>query len=241
MSRQLTMTLAGVLAGQPTLFNGLTAPAGVDKQQLIGRIMRRANNLEVLYPDGPYFEWAIGNWSLCRQDVWERLEQTRHYDYNPIHNYDRHETETSTRDGKYKDDRTLDHTHTTDTTGNEVYAGEMDSTFADDSTTTTTVAGFNNPLSTTADNKVVVDDDQTRHQTESSNADRTGKESNTANDSEVINRKEDWQDDRGLYAYGNIGVTTTQALIEEQRQVELYNLYDVIAEEFVMEFCLLVY
>ena len=43
------------------------------------------------------------------------------------------------------------------------------------------------------------------------------------------------------HAHGNIGVTTTQKLIREQRDIELFNLYDIIIEEFKMRFCILIY
>ena len=44
-----------------------------------------------------------------------------------------------------------------------------------------------------------------------------------------------------LHAHGNIGVTTTQKLILEQRDIDLFNLYDIIIEDFKMRFCILVY
>ncbi len=44
-----------------------------------------------------------------------------------------------------------------------------------------------------------------------------------------------------MHAHGNIGVTTTQKLIREQRQIDLFNLYDIIIEDFKMRFCILVY
>lgn len=44
-----------------------------------------------------------------------------------------------------------------------------------------------------------------------------------------------------LHAHGNIGVTTTQKLIKEQRQIDTYNPYDIIIEDFKMKFCILVY
>lgn len=40
---------------------------------------------------------------------------------------------------------------------------------------------------------------------------------------------------------GNIGVTTTQALIEEERKVLKFNMYELIAQEFAESFCLMVY
>ena len=44
-----------------------------------------------------------------------------------------------------------------------------------------------------------------------------------------------------LHAHGNIGVTTTQQLIKEQRDIDLFNVYDIIIEDFKMRFCILVY
>ena len=44
-----------------------------------------------------------------------------------------------------------------------------------------------------------------------------------------------------MHAHGNIGVTTTQKLIREQRDIDLFNLYDIIIEDFKMRFCILVY
>lgn len=44
-----------------------------------------------------------------------------------------------------------------------------------------------------------------------------------------------------LRAYGNIGVTTTQQMIEAQREVVKFNIYDYIVEQFKLKFCVLVY
>ena len=44
-----------------------------------------------------------------------------------------------------------------------------------------------------------------------------------------------------IHAHGNIGVTTTQKLIREQRDIDLFNLYDIIIEDFKMRFCILIY
>ena len=44
-----------------------------------------------------------------------------------------------------------------------------------------------------------------------------------------------------LHAHGNIGVTTTQKLIREQRNIDLFNVYDIIIEDFKMRFCVLIY
>ena len=48
-------------------------------------------------------------------------------------------------------------------------------------------------------------------------------------------------DEHELHAHGNIGVTTTQEMIRQQREIELFNIYDIIIEDFKMRFCILVY
>ena len=40
---------------------------------------------------------------------------------------------------------------------------------------------------------------------------------------------------------GNIGVTTSQQMIREQREIVLFNLYEFITESFKKQFCLMVY
>lgn len=42
-------------------------------------------------------------------------------------------------------------------------------------------------------------------------------------------------------AHGNIGVTTSQQMIQSEREVALFNIYDIIAESFVENFCLMLY
>ena len=40
---------------------------------------------------------------------------------------------------------------------------------------------------------------------------------------------------------GNIGVTTTQQMIKEEREVSEFNIYSYIADRFRETFCMLVY
>lgn len=65
-----------------------------------------------------------------------------------------------------------------------------------------------------------------------------GKQGSTVHGEQVSTTSEGSHE---LHAHGNIGVTTTQKLIREQRAIELFNLYDIIIEDFKMRFCILVY
>ena len=61
----------------------------------------------------------------------------------------------------------------------------------------------------------------------------------------VVNRddsgKENGTITRETERGGNIGVTMTQQLIEAEREVDKFNVYDIICESFKRRFCLLIY
>jgi hypothetical protein len=40
---------------------------------------------------------------------------------------------------------------------------------------------------------------------------------------------------------GNIGVTTTQQMIKEEREMALFSIYDTIADSFIKHFCIALY
>lgn len=48
-------------------------------------------------------------------------------------------------------------------------------------------------------------------------------------------------DTENIRAYGNIGVTTTQQMIEQERDTAKFNIFQVILDEFKQRFCVLVY
>lgn len=61
------------------------------------------------------------------------------------------------------------------------------------------------------------------------NASDVNKETTTRNDTETV------------HEYGNIGVTTSQQMLEAERALAMNNLYETISREFVKKFCILVY
>lgn len=77
--------------------------------------------------------------------------------------------------------------------------------------------------------------DQTSNQTiNRSDKDDTGRElSRTEDTTETV--------EHTVRAYGNIGVTTSQQMLEAERQVVQFNVYDFIADSFHNEFCLMLY
>lgn len=63
----------------------------------------------------------------------------------------------------------------------------------------------------------------------------------TGTDESSTDRSGETAGTRELYERGNIGVTTTQSMIQEQRNLVTFDLYQFIADRFKNDFCVLIY
>lgn len=88
------ITLWGMYDYDQTLFDLLTVPEGLDKDVLIGNILDRSGDFEILYPDFDYFKWAVGLWSRKWQPTMERWVKALAIEYDPLENYNRIESWT---------------------------------------------------------------------------------------------------------------------------------------------------
>lgn len=221
------LTVEGLYNYDNTLFDGFNVPEGVVKQIAIDTILMRTRELEILYPDFTYMKNRITIWSNKYQINWKKLYDTTVLEYNPIENYDRmedwtdtdDETSTSARDNTRNTTNTVKSTST-----NEV----MNSVNVTDQNT-----AFNAGLADHA--KQITDGDTTE------NGSITNTETGKDTENENVNGGRTGRHTRTGRAHGNIGVTTSQQMIQSERDLVVFNLYDVIAESFIENFCLMVY
>ena len=221
------LSVEGLYNYDNTLFDGFDVPEGLVKQIAIDTILMRTRELEVLYPDFNYMKTRIAIWSSRYQINWKKLYDSTVLEYNPIENYDRmedwtdtdDETSTSTRDNTRNTSNSVKSTST-----NEV----MNSVNVTDQNT-----AFNAGLSDHA--KQITDGDTTENGTITNT--ETGKDAENEN----VNGGRTGKHTRTGRAHGNIGVTTSQQMIQSERELVVFNLYDVIAESFIETFCLMVY
>ena len=255
MGRAVNLSPLGLYNWDQTLFDLMQIPEALDKPTLIDNLLAETAELEVLYPNPVVFKNLVGVWSAKQIDIWNKLYATTQYEYNPIENYNRYETGstdgegTTTHSGTDTTGRTETHTGTDRRVINKDWTGS-------DTTEGTTksghwIAGYDAPTPTVQDDGLFK---QTRDEGESesevtynSSEDTTdalthGESitgSGTVTHGERIATSNEGSHE--LHAHGNIGVTTTQQLIREQRDIDLFNLYDIIIEDFKMRFCILVY
>ena len=86
-----TMSILGLYEFNKHLFSGFVMPNGVNREIVINNLLMECAEFEVLYPDPVFMQSAISYWSRSMLSVWKELYDTTKYEYNPIHNYDRHE------------------------------------------------------------------------------------------------------------------------------------------------------
>lgn len=199
------LTVMGLYDYDNTIFNSLYLPTGVDRQTVIDTIVLETSELECLYPSPAFMKQAVTMWGNTMKPTFDRIWTAINLEYNPIENYDRQETESSTANREHG--------------GKDISQGST----IDSGSLTNKVAGF--------DSSTLVDHDE-------SVSSATGTDRTELTHGETI---EDITS-RTSRIHGNIGVTTSQQMLESELDIApRLNFYRFIAEEFKKRFCILVY
>lgn len=231
------LSILGMYDYDPTIFDGLSLPTAADitddadkvtdpfvpdKSTLIGNILMECGELSLVYPSIPTMKTLIRIWSAVHFQEWVQLYNTLLYKYNPIWNKDGLFKETRDLDGKNDRTANLDVTDTrTYTNLKDVQTGNVEHM----------VTGYDSNTYSANTKDVMNDVTNTRNGEDKNVQKITGTDKYYTEDNGTITREES----------GNIGVTMTQEMIRQQRDVVQFNLYDHIAQEFKNQFCVMVY
>lgn len=215
-----------------TIFDNLQLPSTMNKDDFVNSLLLETAELELLCSKPDFLKFAIGAWSKKELSIWEKLDATLHYEYNPIYNTDRTETETVTEEKTGK--RNIDGSSTDTGTANSTTTGnyKRDETSND----VRSVSSYDSDALKTAE--------QSANTIEADNTDTSTNESRSTGTSTLTqtqNSEDSGTVTRELHTSGNIGVTTTQAMIEEERKVVQFCIDDYIINSFKRKFCILVY
>ena len=218
------------------LFHNLHLPTGIDKDKLINTILLNGAEFEVLYPRYGFMKYAIGIWSDKWYSTFDRWQKALSIEYNPLENYDRMEDWEDTSTGMNSDIRKASDLKNEILNDNRLNnarsvssgsGGTEDKKAAYDTNTydnfqksDTTSSGSNSSSGLEYQNSLM--DETVMH---SENADSVN--TTSAN--------------RSGRAHGNIGVTTSQQMLEAELEVARFNLYDEISYLFLSEFCIYTY
>lgn len=195
-----------------SLWDLMEMPEGIDKETLIDNILLQGGEFEVVYSDPEFMRKAISVWSKKHLDTFNKWLNALSKEFNPIENYDRYAEWTDTGTAESTDNsNTVMHD---DATGHNAITNE---------------------------NKVSAYDsnDYTNHDIQVNTGDNTNVGNSTAN----VVGSHSGNDERTHteHIHGNIGVTTSSALLKEYLDVAKWNIYNQITDLFMCEFCIMVY
>ena len=101
---QAKITLIGIenfLNPDRSVFDNMVIPEGIDKETLIGSILLRCQEFELLYSDPDFLIDAVNIWSRKNYWTFEKWVKLINEKYDPLYNKDYFEEWTDTHEGDY--------------------------------------------------------------------------------------------------------------------------------------------
>ena len=245
---QATLSIQGLYDYDPTVLELLVLPEGIDRTVLINNLIIQAGAFELVYTSFPILRQYVGDWSKRRLPVWQKLYNTTVLDYNPIENYNRHEIWHDTGKGTNERSDTSTVTNTQQGSAHQEQSDNGNGTSTSTSTSTNDDLrkkwGFNLETPANAEENIITANGNNKTDNSfNSGSNVNQSSSNTVNTTHggKINDKntnDSWHDG---HLYGNIGVTTTQQMIEQERKIAEFDVMKYIILDFIQEFCVMVY
>lgn len=225
-----TMTIAGLYAWDNSLFDNMNFPENADKQLFIDSLILSYGSCEPLYPDWDFMKNSAipawyNKWKTSIKKVYDILETL---DYNPVENYDRRE--------EWSDSPNITReTQMSGTDTNRQTAGQG-------STTKQTGADINEQK-VSAFNSSTYDPSQ---QDTMTYGNQTEVNTSGTNTNELAYGRKDTSTEKGTTTHsgrihGNIGVTTTQQMMESELQLRKHSFIGYCTALFAQDLLLLVY
>ena len=237
MSTTPKLTMIGLYEYDDTLFDDMTLPEGIVKDDFINTFLLNYGEYPVIYTRWDIMKFALGIWSKKWYHSIERIIYAMTEEYNPLHNFDRHEEYTDTEginressartEGNTQTDTDNDTTGTTTNTGNTTGSTEN------------TVSAYNSDAYQ-PDTKADTEETATNTATTTQNA--TGSVTTTDTVTQSGTDDTDRTLDHMGHLYGNIGVTESTAML--QHEVDLrsqQNILDIVSEMLYKEICIYTY
>lgn len=253
-----TLSILGLYNYDPSIFDNFHLPTNIepDKDLIIDNILMDCAEFEILYADSDFMKFAIDKWSLVNTPIWQHLYETTQYQYDPIANYDRTEKWTDEDNRKIQNDRTPNLSNTTTYGKTDTLTHNTTDTLTHNTTDTLTHGHILTDAQNSYENAGMVDatkqtnsgnDTTAKTGTETTSATGTDTNATTGTDSvsttgtDKVVEQHSGKVTRDGHAYGNIGVTTTQQMITQEREIALFNIIEKIVDDFKMRFCLMIY
>lgn len=210
-----------------TLFANLYEmdPRGeVFKEHLSHSLLDRAGEFETLYADPYYMRDYIQRVCMRYRESITRMYKALHIEYDPLSNYDRTETTTVITDGE----------STTVNSGSDkvTTVGTNEGSSTGESETNKLISAFNSDTLVPDDKNVITDGTTTRSENESTTTNDIDNSSKVDTDTVVTTESR---------IKGNIGVTTSQQMLQSEIEISRINFFNEVADMLAPELTIMVY
>ncbi len=234
------------------LFIYLNVPAGIDKNLLINNILLKGGEFEVLYSEPTFLQNMIGVWSAKWMHTMERWVKALSIDYNPLENYDRME-DWIDNGSKVSSGKTNENMNKLSSSGSDESTTRSENAIGNDysesegsGNTTNTRSAFDASDYSPHDKSDTTSNGKNTSSSLTSADGKTNTKSTTNNIDSVTNSADSNTSDNtsSIHSgrlHGNIGVTTSQQMLQAELDISKWNLYDEIADLFLSEFCIYLY
>lgn len=259
----MAVTLINLIQYDGDIMNNFPIPETADRTRLVNTMIMEYGTYDI-FPDNPTV-FKVMNKAWWERNLWtfQKMLDTMVFEYDPIENYRRYEdgwennddTESRKRgiERESSRDRNENRTRTENTTRN-TSQDDTENTVTDstaDSTSTASVSAYNVESFSNTDKTVANgtgNENVTTTRNNKGKDDLTGtigddvgeieKKNETENENENVtnNREKKY----GILAHGNIGVTTTQQMIQQERDISDFDVYRFMADKWARDFCILV-
>ena len=237
---QAKITLIGMekyLNPDHSVFENMILPDGIDRDTLIGSIILRCQEFELLYSDPDFMTAAVNVWSRKNYWTFDKWVKLLSKQYDPLYNKDYYEEITDEHEGEYSKEgsgsTSGSSTETSDYSRIDNLKTETDVTL------THSEAAYNS--SSLEEKTEDVTDGEVNNTGSQRNAGSTAASSSGTN-SDSESGDDNYTNTHNYHGFGNIGITSAQELfMREANDVARFNMYEHIADLFCNEFCIMVY
>ena len=211
-----------------TLFDLLELPEGIDKELVVDNILLQGGEFEVLYADPEFMRNAIGMWGRKHYYTFDKWIKAQDIEYSPLENYDRMEdwSDTGNRGESSSARRDSGNTRTFD--------NQDKRTLDTDSNTENTVSAYDSSDYQPSDNS------DTKN-TGTDTVDYSGTIKDEFGEGSSGQTTENKKDVHTGRIHGNVGVTTSQKMLEEEYNIARFNIVEQITDIFLLEFTIPMY
>ena len=226
------------------LFTELVLPEGIDKDVLTNNILIRGGEFEVVFSEPHFMQKAVGNWGKKWYRTFEKWIEALSLEYNPLENYDRMEdyTDTTNRGLSSSGRKDSGNTRTFDNEDKETLDRTDKLTHDTTQETEHTVSAYDSSTYQPSDKNVTdMDGTETTTHTGTDTFNHTGTITDEYGEGVSGSEKENTTAKHTGRLHGNIGVTTSQQMLEAELDIAKWNIYEHITDIFLEEFVIPIY